>query len=254
MSWCTVYFQGGLTYFLPADKSKGRISYHLTRKASVKDLIESLGPPHTEVGEIWANSHQVGFDFPVSRGDVLVIKPHALPVDPRRPTLLRPEPLFSLRFVADVNVGKTAVLLRGLGLDTAYHWKWRDKQIAALAHAEKRIVLTKDIGLLKRKKVGCGLYLRSLEPDAQVQEVLSFFGLRPPFAMFCRCLRCNSLLRRVDKQAVIHRLQPKTKKYFQQFSICPDCCRIYWAGSHQEKLRGRLEALTSRSSQDNLQK
>ncbi|MCF8104974.1 MAG: Mut7-C ubiquitin/RNAse domain-containing protein [Desulfohalobiaceae bacterium] len=240
--WCTLYFKGGLNYFLANDKPSNRIRYPLKRRASVKDLIESLGPPHTEIGEIRANSCQVDFDFIVSGGDVLVVKPNVPPVDPCRSTILRPEPLAALRFVVDVNVGKMAMLMRSLGFDTAYHWTWRDKKIAALAHEESRIVLSKDIGLLKRKKVTWGLFVRAAEPDAQLREVLNFFGLHPPFDLFSRCLRCNSLLRKVDKQAIIHRLEPKTRKYFQEFSICPDCRRIYWAGSHQEKLLRRIEA------------
>ena len=242
MSLCTLYFQGGLNYFLANDKPDGRIGYPLKRRASVKDLIESLGPPHTEIGEIRANGHKVGFDFIVSGGDVLMIKPLVPPVDPRRSTLLRPEPVPCFQFVVDVNVGKIAMLLRSLGFDTAYHWTWRDHRIAALAHAEQRIVLTRDIGLLKRKTVTWGLFVRAEEPDAQLREVLHFFGLHPPFDLFSRCLRCNSLLRKVDKQAIIHRLEPKTRKYFQEFSLCPDCRRIYWAGSHQEKLLRRIEA------------
>ncbi|MFW6054597.1 MAG: Mut7-C RNAse domain-containing protein [Thermodesulfobacteriota bacterium] len=248
--WCTLYFKGDLNYFLANDKPNNPIRYPLERRASVKDLIESLGPPHTEIGEIRANSRQVGFDFIVSGGDVLVVKPNVPPVDPCRSTILRPEPLTGLRFVVDVNVGKVAMLLRSLGFDTAYHWTWRDREIAALAHEEGRIVLSKDIGLLKRKKVTWGLFVRASEPDAQLREVLDFFGLRPPFDLFSRCLRCNSLLRKVDKQAIIHRLEPKTRKYFQEFSICPDCRRIYWAGSHQEKLLHRIEAAVGGESGD----
>lgn len=264
---CTLVFHGALKEFLALDKSDGRIDYPLKRKASIKDIIESLGPPHTEVARIRSRQGEVDFAYCPSSGEVLWIEPPELPVNPFAPTRLSPEPLQVLRFLGDVNVGKTAILLRSLGYDTAYHWTWRDHEIAERAHEEKRIVLTKDIGLLKRNKVRFGRFLRSTTPEAQLREVLTVFGLGPPFALLSRCLRCNVRLSPVDKQAILHRLEPKTKRYFHSFSMCPECKRIYWAGSHQAKIIKRLEAagvfsemhtmerrqsweLTSRSVQD----
>ena len=242
LPWCTLVFRGALTEFLPDDKSDARIAYPLDRKASIKDIIESLGPPHTEVGSIRTDGREVDFSHQPGAGEVLCIRSPEPPVNPLVGTRLEPDPLRAIRFVVDVNVGKTASLLRILGLDTAYHWKWRDREIAALAEREGRIVLTKDIGLLKRKKVRFGHFVRADHPEAQLREVLSFYGIKPPFTLFSRCLRCNTPLRRVAKQAIEHRLEPKTRKYFFNFSMCPDCERIYWAGSHQEKMLSRLLA------------
>lgn len=243
LACCTLIFWGALTEFLPADKSEGRIVYPLERKASIKDIIESLGPPHTEVGSIRTDGRDVDFTYHPGDSEILWVRPPEPPVNPLIATPLEPNPLRSIRFVVDVNVGKTASLLRILGFDTAYHWSWRDGEIAGLADREERIVLTKDLGLLKRKKVRFGHFIRADNPEAQLREVLSFYGLRPPFALFSRCLRCNIPLLRVEKEAIEHRLEAKTKKYFFNFSICPDCKRIYWAGSHQEEMRKRLAAV-----------
>ncbi len=242
LSWCTLVFRAALNEFLAFDKSNGCIDYPLKRRASIKDIIESLGPPHTEVARIQNEREEVDFSYRPCPGEVLWIEPHVPPVDPLQGSRLSPEPLDSLRFVVDVNVGKTAMLLRCLGFDTAYHWTWRDREIVDLAQAEGRIVLSKDIGLLKRKNVHFGRFVRAATPEAQLREVLSFYGLGPPFALLSRCLRCNVLLNRVDKQDIVHRLEPKTKKYFHSFSMCPECRRIYWAGSHQTAILKRLEA------------
>jgi uncharacterized protein with PIN domain len=243
MSSIVLYFFGELKDFFSTDNLEQGISYSLERKASVKDVIESLGPPHTEIGSIEASGRQVDFGYIVRSGDEIRAHPFALPIDVHTPSTLRPEPLDDLRFVVDVNVGRLAMLLRLLGLDTAYQWTWRDADIAEVAARERRIVLTRDKGLLKRSKVTWGRRLRAEDPDEQLLETARVFGLTPPFNLMSRCLRCNTPLEPVDKQDILHRLEPKTKKFFHSFSICPDCQRIYWSGSHFQQMQARLERL-----------
>jgi len=238
-----LFFLGELKDFFSTDNLEKGLSYSLERKASVKDVIEALGPPHTEIGAIEASGRTVGFDYIVRPGDRITVRPPSLPIDVRQSSLLRPETLSETRFIVDVNVGRLAMLLRMLGLDAAYEWQWRDRVIAEMAKREGRIVLTKDTGLLKRNKVVWGRFLRADDPDGQLLETSRVFGLSPPFAIMSRCLRCNVLLQPVAKEAILHRLEPKTKKYFHDFSICPGCGRIYWAGSHHEKMRERLKRL-----------
>jgi hypothetical protein len=95
---------------------------------------------------------------------------------------------------------------------------------------------------LKRKQIEFGRLVRSEDPDRQLKEVVDFFGIRPgPF--FTRCLRCNTRLVPVEKSRIEHRLLPKTRKYFHEFFLCPGCGRIYWSGSHMDKMRDRLRAV-----------
>ncbi len=242
MSWTTIIFHQELQDLLTHDHYQGYIKYRLIRRASVKDIIESLGPPHTEVGAIFANSQNQCLSYLVQPGDRLEIYPHTPPVDVTKNHLSRPA-LPEIAFVVDVNVGKIARLLRMLGFDTAYDWTWPDKTIARIAEQEKRIVLTRDRGLLKRKRIQWGRLLRTVTPTEQVKEVRSFFGLRPPYNLFSRCLRCNIPLIQVNKQEIIHRLEPKTKKYFHHFRMCPECKRIYWPGSHHKKMYKWIQEL-----------
>ncbi len=243
MSHCSLHFFGELQDFLTPDKERLARSYPLERRASVKDAIEALGPPHPEVGSIERNGNRLGFDHILEPGEELFIYPHQKPIQVTQKSLLCPKPLPEVRFVVDVNVGKLARLLRMLGVDAAYHWTWRDGDIAHLSESQGRIVLSKDIGLLKRKLVTWGRYLRSESPEDQLLEVIRVFGLERPFALFSRCLDCNRKLEPVDKEAILHRLEPKTKKYFQTFRRCPECFRIYWPGSHQEKMQQWLRRL-----------
>ena len=170
------------------------------------------------------------------------------PVDVTTPSRLRPQPFQDIRFVADVNVGKLASFLRMLGFDTYYRPDLQDAECARLAAAEQRIVLTKDAKLLKRKLIVHGHLVREVHPRRQLQEVVHFYGLDSSLAPFSRCLRCNALLEPIDKEAVLHRLEPLTKKYYDRFHRCPGCDQIYWSGSHREKMEHLLAALNLKSS------
>ena len=223
-------------------KNKGlEIIYPLKQKTSIKNIIESLGVPHTEIGKIVVENKEVDFNFIPVNSQKINILPVQPPFDVTKPSLLRPEPLQKIRFIADVNVGKLALLLRMLGLDTEYSSRFLDKDILSLSKKEKRIVLSKDTGLLERKQIIFGKHVRSIYPDDQLVEIIQYFGINGPFNYFSRCLRCNKKLVQVEKNDILHRLEPKTKKYFNRFKICPQCQRIYWRGSHHEKMKRRLQ-------------
>ncbi|MCF8030831.1 MAG: Mut7-C ubiquitin/RNAse domain-containing protein [Desulfohalobiaceae bacterium] len=235
-------FLGELNDFLGSDKSETTHRFPLRRRTSVKDLIEAMGPPHPEVGGIEARGESQDFSFQPEPGERIRVTPLCPPVDVRTGDRLHPEPLSRVRFVVDVNVGRLARKLRLLGFDAAYHHSWDDEAIAELAAEEGRIVLSKDIALLKRRIIVWGRYLRAEDPAQQLLEVLSVFGLRGPYPTLTRCLDCNAELEAVDKEAILHLLEPKTKKYYHSFSRCPSCGKIYWAGSHQERIMQWLRA------------
>ena len=89
---------------------------------------------------------------------------------------------------------------------------------------------------------------RSPDPDEQIIEVIRRFDLAELIVPYTRCLRCNGLLQRVDKAEVFDQLEPLTKIYYQDFRRCNVCAKIYWSGSHFEKLKGRLEQIRSLTS------
>lgn len=238
-----IIFHFDLQNFLSPAYRSGLASVDPGRKASIKDIVESLGLPHTEVGCIISLGRHLTFDHIPGPGEIIHIQPHTPPVDCRQKTLLQARALKEHRFIVDVNVGKLASLLRMLGLDTAYNPKWGDAQIAELAWQEGRIVLSRDKGLLKRKKIEYGRLLRNHQPLQQLKEVLQFYGLQNGFSMFTRCLRCNSKLQPVPKESIQHLLLPKTRKYYDYFCICPDCERIYWQGSHLQRMQHLLQGL-----------
>lgn len=205
---------------------------------SVKHLIESMGVPHTEVEVILANGRSVDFNYLVQADDQISVYPpfaaiDVLPVVPLRPSLTPPH-----RFILDNHLGKLARYLRLLGLDARYvNNTTADAELAHIAYEEKRVLLTRDRGLLKRSNVIYGYCLRTRDSTQQLTAVLHRFQLHNEIAPWTRCLRCNGLLQPVAKKAILHRLEPKTKLYFNEFRMCEVCDHIYWQGSHFARLQ-----------------
>jgi len=237
-------FHGDLPILLRSGLS-GRVElcHNLDRRASIKDIIESLGIPHPEIASLAANGHEISFAYIPEQNDRVDVVPLTPPVDVFTPTILRPQPLQDIRFVVDVNVGKLASLLRMAGIDTVYENSLTDTELAGIAAGDNRILLTRDCRLLQRKIVEFGHLVRSENPARQLAEVLHLYGLAGKLKPFSRCLRCNGILEPVAKERIMHRLEPLTKKYYDAFHQCRGCDRIYWAGSHREKMQGLLEGI-----------
>jgi uncharacterized protein with PIN domain/sulfur carrier protein ThiS len=232
---------GSLNDFLPAHRRQVTWPHVVDGHSSVKDLIESLGVPHPEIDLILVNGVSVPFDYLVQGRDRIAVFPRFMIFDIGPLTRVRPRPLETVRFVADVHLGKLARHLRLVGLDTAYRADANDAALADLADREGRILLTRDQGLLKRRSVSHGYFIRDTHPHRQLVEVLRRFGpldLQP----FSRCLRCNNVLRAVPKSAVDAALLPRTRQHYDRFEACSGCGRIYWKGSHWKRLKHAIDA------------
>ncbi|PGH52013.1 hypothetical protein CRI70_03935 [Streptomyces sp. Ru87] len=149
----------------------------------------------------------------------------------------RPEPLpdgWPPRFLLDVHLGGLARRMRLVGLDTAYRNDLDDPVLVEVANAGRRLLLTQDRGLLRRRALWRGAFVRGARPDEQLADVLSRFA--PPLAPWSRCLSCNGVLVDVPKADVEHALRPGTRRSYDTFTRCPDCGRVYWPGAHRERL------------------
>ncbi len=228
------------------NKDYKKIIYPVIRSSSIKDIIESLGIPHTEIGGLILNSKKIYFDYILHPTDNIHVYPHIKPIRPDN--YLFSQPIQKYRFLVDVNVGRLAKLLRILGYDCAYDPYWDDEFLAQKAYEEKRILLSRDIQLLKRKKVLWGKLILNEDPKSQLKEVIDHFGLKIYYRPFSRCLVCNTELKPVRKKQIFHKLEPKTKRYFNQFALCPKCKKIYWAGSHVEKMEAMIKEIKRRKT------
>jgi 2-keto-3-deoxy-L-rhamnonate aldolase RhmA/uncharacterized protein with PIN domain len=243
MNHAYLRFYAELNDFMPVTQQHTLIDHPFELSRSIKDMIESLGVPHTEIDLILVNGNSVGFDYQVRDGDRVSVYPRFTSIDITPLLRVRPQPLPVARFVLDTHLGKLAAYLRMLGFDTLYRNDYTDAELAHISHAEERILLTKDRGLLKRTEVTHGYFVREIDPQQQVAEVLRRFALSQSVAPFSRCLRCNTLLKPVDKATIVDRLPPKTREYYQEFRICPTCGRIYWRGSHYDRMQHLIDRL-----------
>ena len=155
-------------------------------------------------------------------------------------TVQRPQPLASARFVLDVHLGTLARRLRLAGVDTAYSNDADDDALIGQANASRRVLLTQDRGLLRRRALWQGAYVRGADPDEQFLDVLDRFA--PPLAPWTRCPACNGPLSPVAKAAVDPVLRPGTRRTYQAFSRCASCGRVYWRGAHSNRLQEIIDA------------
>ena len=232
MALASFRFYEELNDFLVPERYKTTFAHIFHRRASVKDMIESFGVPHTEVELILANGTSVDFSYIVRDGDRIAVYPMFESLDISPLLRLRPKPLRRPKFVLDTNLGRLARYLRLLGIDCLYRNDYQDGELAQISSSTDRILLTRDRTLLRHKIITRGYFVRATDPRLQVKEVLSRFDLNGTIAPFTRCTRCNGVLDDVDKMQVIDRLEPKTKRYFDRFRLCRDCQQIYWEGSH----------------------
>ena len=233
-------FYAELNEFLPRDRQYQTLQISFNDGQSVKHLIESNGIPHTEVDLVLVNGCSVDFSYLVQARDRVAVYPVFESMDITPLLKLRPAPLREARFVLDGHLGRLAAYLRMLGFDTLYRNDFDDPELAQISAEQKRILLTRDRGLLKRSLVTRGFCLRTREPRRQLVDVVRRFDLLGQVRPFTRCMACNGLLEAVDKAEIIEQLQPLTRKYFQEFSRCEQCGQIYWKGSHHERMQAVL--------------
>ena len=223
---------------------KSRTEYEFTSVALVKDAIEGVGIPHPEVDLVSLNGFAVDFKTSLRDGDVLEVFPAGMKSHLYSP--VRPRPLTNLRFIVDENSAKVANALLLLGFDTKYSRDFDDPRLAEISDTEDRILLTRDIGLLKRTRVQYGYWLRNDSPREQILEVIrryALWDLRNPLS---RCLKCNSSLRTVSQDEAKPFVPSGVWERHTEFFRCGDCAAVYWKGSHYLKMGEWLRDLGSR--------
>jgi uncharacterized protein len=124
-----------------------------------------------------------------------------------------------------------------------YDNHFHDAEIERLAHAQQRIVLTRDRELLKRRGISHGCYVRALNAEPQLREVFDRLDLARSARPFTRCLSCNGSLHPVDKAQIDSLLPPRVSERHDRFSRCDGCARIFWEGSHWRRMRELVDAL-----------
>jgi len=243
MATAHLRFYEELNDFLPPAQRKVEFEHRFERRTAIKDMIESLGVPHPEIELILVNGRSVDFSHIVEDGDRISVYPVFESLDVSSLIRLRPAPLRTPRFVVDCNLGRLARYLRLLGLDCLYRNDFDDETVSRISQQQQRIVLTRDRRLLHRKIITHGFYVRAVNPRDQVREVLQRLDLHGSVRPFTRCTRCNGRLKATSKETIDHQLEPKTRRYYEQFLQCEHCGQVYWQGSHHKRAQRLIGVL-----------
>jgi uncharacterized protein with PIN domain/sulfur carrier protein ThiS len=228
-------FHGELAELLPRELRGRTFDAACAVAATLKNAIEARGVPHTEVATLLVNGRPATLARIVREGDEIEVFPWSYAP--------APQPIPAQGLVADAHLGGLARYLRMLGYDTVHHGAIGDAEIRRLAHEERRLVLSRDRELLKCRDIAAGCYVRAKKTEDQLREVAARFALAERARPFTLCLACNLPLDTVDKAAVADRLPPRVAEIRSRFMRCPGCDRVYWPGSHYERMQAVLKRL-----------
>lgn len=232
---------GPLADFLPRWMRHKTVVFRLGSRASVKDVLEAVGVPHPEIDVVTVDGEAVGFERVVGGGERIAAYPRFRSLDLGDVRRAGPEEPPPARFVLDVHLARLARLLRLAGFDADFAEGRDDPEIVEIAARSGRVVLTRDVGLLKRAAVRHGAFVRATEPLAQFVEVGRRFDLGARAAPFTRCLVCNGSLRPVGRDDAAPLVPEGVARRHDEFLGCAACGRVFWKGSHHARLAELLE-------------
>lgn len=242
MGCITLRLYGLLNDFLPRESRQQEVVRDVSLPCSVKDLVESTGVPHPEIGLILIDGTPAGFDAPVPAAARVAAYPPLVALDASTLPALRPPLPSPPSFVLDGHLGTLARRLRLAGFDAHYESHADDEMLAERAGREGRVLLTRDIELLKRRVVNFGAFVRATDPGEQFVEVVERFDLAPHMRPFTRCPRCNGRLRDATASEVASRVPDRVRERGGPVLACADCGHAYWEGSHTARIRAWLES------------
>ena len=234
MSLATFRVHGELCAFLPRERRGATFAQACARAATLKQAIEAAGVPHTEIGHLTVSAQPASLARTVREGDAVEVFPH----EPGGAPFETP-----LRFLADAHLGGLARMLRMLGLDAAFDPALDDAAIVELASAEHRVVLTRDRALLMRRDVLRGAFVHARKPEEQLREVTRRYAIAEHMRPFALCLHCNLELSPAGPDLVRQYVPERIQTQYRTFMHCAGCGRVYWEGSHWERMRSVLASV-----------
>ncbi len=236
-------FYAELNDFLPRARKQLPFSYHYAGPLKLQEAILSIGVPISEIDLILVNSESVQLDYALKGGENISVYPVFESFDISGLTTLRPQPLRVTRFILDAHLGKLAKYLRMVGFDCLYKNDFEDTTIVKITLNENRIILTRDKPLLRSPKIQHGYYVRSIFPKMQFIEVIEKFDLTSQLHPFTRCIVCNHPIEKVSKAGIRERIPQDTYHHFHDFYICKVCDKVYWQGSHYDRMQSFIHDL-----------
>ena len=228
---------------LPAERKVGTFTHAMDDHTTVSAMLKAIRVPTKEVDLVLVNGESVDLSHVIKHDDKVGVYPVFESFDIVLLAKLRSRPLRKIRFVLDVHLGELASHLRMLGFNSLYRNGYTDDDLVSISKNEVRTLLSRDQRLLSEALVTRGYCVRATDPRLQLVEVLRRFDLFNSTEPFTICMCCDSLLRPVSKESIIHRLPPKVRECFDEFQLCQSCDRIYWKGGHYNRMQAFIESV-----------
>jgi uncharacterized protein with PIN domain len=249
MGQVKVRLYGELNDFLPPERRGRTVQWALFGTPAAKDVLEAIGVPHPEVGLLLVDGEAAGFSHRLRGGERLAVYPASSSLAAAHPGTLAP-PLHPPRFLLDGHLATLASALRLFGFDAEMPVGADDATLARRSAEEDRILLTRDLGLLKRSEVRRGRFVRATDPRVQERELVARYGLLSQMAPFTRCSRCNVPLTDASPEQIERSVPAGVRERQDTYRACPGCERIYWDGSHPARVRERIAAIREALGED----
>jgi hypothetical protein len=245
-TWIRVYAE--LNDHLPVERRfvESRLVFEGT--PTIRNLLETNGIPPAEVDLVLLNGVSVSFEAAVRQGDRLSAYPVFESFDISADQRVRDEPLRLPGFVLDVHLGKLASHLRMAGFDAVYQNDYGDPELVEIACRDQRVLLSRDRQLIDKAQLDRAFRVRAENPEDQLAEVLERFQLQRRLRPFTRCLRCNELLITISINEIRDKIPERVRESQTIFRRCPVCQRIYWPGTHVERMSALMERVLGREA------
>jgi uncharacterized protein with PIN domain len=232
-----------LNDLLPAAERQRTLTLELVPPVTVRSLAAARGIPPGRIELALVDGRSVPLEAELDAGARVSLYPVFESMDVTPLLRLRDRPLRRVRFVADAHLGRLARYLRLLGFDTLFENDPGDAALARISAHQGRILLTRDRALLERRLVTHGLWVPATRPRSQLVWVVERLDLWRLFRPFTRCTVCNGVLREVTRNSLQGRVPPRVLAAFDAFWRCRGCGRVYWRGSHYDRLRMLVDQL-----------
>lgn len=216
-------FYEELNDFLPGHRKKTDFEAEFNGKRSIKDIIEEIGVPHTEVDLVLINGKPADYNYIFQDGDRASVYPVFESFNIKNVTLLRRIPLRRIQFIADIHLKDMVKPMRMLGFDIDFNPSYTTQDIIRISEQENRIILTTRKGLITSTSVTHGMLIHSGTSMEQIKYVIASLDLKDRIKPFSRCLRCNSLLDSEFTGKSLNRITSETKSVREGDILCKSC-------------------------------
>ena len=150
-----------------------------------------------------------------------------------------------MKYICDQMLGTLAKWLRIFGFDTFYaNSEMDDTELIDISKKEKRILITRDKNLLQiaRKEKLKVIEINTTDIDQQINKVINQVKIAPS-KILSRCILCNTKIDEIKKDEVKKKVPKRVFEANEKFWFCPKCNKIYWKGSHYEKMIEKINDL-----------